>query len=210
MKKIVVSIAVVVAVALIVGFVPLIEVPYPVTVQYQDTETYYVDEPYEETVETRVPLEYQVVSHGSSVYVQFVTIMNRDEVGGHFTLRQTIYVIDRDDWADVEWEGQQGSYVDYDSDSRFTRYDIAETIYLEPGEAGEVRYDAKEISGRTSEEIWVERKTGYEIVPDEKIVEETVVKYRQVERERTVTRERVETRYKKGSIFEYLRARYQG
>jgi len=203
-KKVVIGIAVAVAVVMVIGFVPLVEAPYPVTIQYQDIETYHVDEPYEETVENRVPLQYQIVNYGGSVYVEFVTIMNRDEVGGHFTLRQSIYVIDRDDWADVEWERQQGGFVNYDSDTRFTRYDIAETIYLEPGETGELRYDAKEITGKTYEEIWVEQKAGYEIVPDEKTVEERVTKYRQVEKQRTVTRQREETRYKKVTLLDYL------
>ena len=43
MKKAVTSTVIVVAVVLIVGFVPIMEVPY--TVQYQDTEIYYETEP---------------------------------------------------------------------------------------------------------------------------------------------------------------------
>ena len=209
MKKIVISVVIVAAIVLVVGFVPLIEVPYPVTVQYQDTETYYVQEPYQETIEILVPLQYQVVTGGGSHYVQYRTIMNRDEVAGYFAFRQTIYVIDKDDWLDIEWERQQGINIDYDSDPRFTRYDLEEIIYLEPGETGTVTWDAQEIDGRPDTEIWVE---GFglspEIVPDEKIVEDTVTKYKQVEKERAVTKERTETHHKKVPILEYLRSRF--
>lgn len=45
-----VTVGVVIAIlALVVCLVPLKEVAYTVTVDYQDTETYYVDEPYEDT-----------------------------------------------------------------------------------------------------------------------------------------------------------------
>ncbi len=229
-KAIAIATGVIIAIIAVVGcLVPLKEVPYTVMVDYEDTETYYenepyedietyyVDEPYEETNEILVPLQYQVVTGGGSQSIQYCTIMNRDEVGGHFTFRQTIYVIDRDDWVDVEWEWEQGVHVDYDSDPRFTRYDLEETIYLEPNETGEVRWDAQEIDGRPREEIWV---NGFGlspvIIPEEKIVEDTVIKYRQVEKERmvtqyqevekerTVTKQRPETRYKKVTLLDYL------
>jgi hypothetical protein len=47
--RIVISIVIVAIIALVVGFVPTVEVPYIETVQYQDTETYYVDIPYVDT-----------------------------------------------------------------------------------------------------------------------------------------------------------------
>jgi len=59
----------------------------------------------------------------------------------------------------------------------------------------EVRDLAGVPEGHHGVEFWIE------VIPDEKVIEETVTKYRQVQRERTVTR------YKRGSIFEYLRSR---
>lgn len=47
--KIVMGIVVAAIIALVVGFVPIIEVPYTKTAQYQDTETYYEEEPYQAT-----------------------------------------------------------------------------------------------------------------------------------------------------------------
>jgi len=206
MKKVMIGVGILIAIAaLVVCLVPLKEVAYAVTVDYEDTETYYVDEPYEETIEILVPLEYQVVTGGGSHFVQFYTIMNRDEIGGYFTFRQTIHVIDRHDWLDVQWEMEQGVDIDYDSDPRFTRYDLEETIYLEPSETGTVTWDAQEIDGRPWEEISVE---GFglppEIIPEEKTVEDMVTKYRQVEKQRTVTKQRQETRYKKVTLLDYL------
>jgi ABC-type transport system substrate-binding protein len=51
MKNVVTSIVVVVAVALVVCLVPLKEVAYAVTVDYEDTETYYEQDMYYELQE---------------------------------------------------------------------------------------------------------------------------------------------------------------
>ncbi|MBA7502825.1 hypothetical protein ES706_01422 [subsurface metagenome] len=62
-KKIVIGTVVTLVALLIICLVPLKEVAYTVTVDYEDTETYYEAEPYEETetyTET-VPLDYEVV-----------------------------------------------------------------------------------------------------------------------------------------------------
>mgnify|MGYP001077809101 CR=1 FL=1 len=194
MKKIAIGIIIGLAVVLAVGFVPLVSLPYQVT------ETCYVDEPYEETIETPVPLKYQRLSYGGTV----CEIMNRDDAGGNFTFRLTFYSIDQDDYLDALWEREQGTQVNYDTDPRFVKHRLEDTIYIEPGEisAGgwgvmqEVRELAGVPEGHEGVEFWIE------VVPDEKVIEETVIKYRQVEEERTVTR------YKKVSVFEYLRSRF--
>jgi hypothetical protein len=49
--KIVIGIVVVAIIALVFCFVPLMEIPY--TVQYEDTEIFYEDEPYEHTYTTK-------------------------------------------------------------------------------------------------------------------------------------------------------------
>ena len=48
MSRRIVAGVIIAIVALVVGFVPIMDVPYTEIVQYQDTETYYEDEPYEE------------------------------------------------------------------------------------------------------------------------------------------------------------------
>jgi len=122
MKKIVISIVIVVAVVLIVGFVPLMDVPY------QDTETYYVDEPYEvtETYYETEPLVYEVVESytdtesyqerrriviGGIVFqdeivevfypIGCVTLQNADSVSGTFALQFTYYAMDRSSAAQL-------------------------------------------------------------------------------------------------------------
>jgi hypothetical protein len=120
MKKIVISVAIVVAIALVVGFVPIVEVPY------QDTETYYEDEPYEatETYYETQPLAYEVVESyndtesyqerrriviGGIVFqdeivdvfypVGYVTLKNTDTIDGVFGINFTFYAVDKSDTA---------------------------------------------------------------------------------------------------------------
>ena len=59
MKKVVIGIIIAVIIV-VVGFVPVIEVPYTVTVQYLDTETYYETVP-----EVRTYTYYEEVPAGS-------------------------------------------------------------------------------------------------------------------------------------------------
>ena len=92
MKKTVISVVIVVAIALVVCFVPLKEVGYAVTVDYEDTETYYENEPYEdiETYTEMVPLDYEVVEteeyvEGDTAVVS-VVVRNQDNITGTFTV----------------------------------------------------------------------------------------------------------------------------
>lgn len=203
MKKIVIGIVIVAAFVVVVGFVPLMDIPY------ETTETYYVDEPYEviETYFETEPLEYHIItsSHGYAMenlpmgaeppccFVS-ITLLNTDTVSGTFIIRfyttvKCLITIAEDRFSFVS--------EDYQDD---------EELYLEPGEIG------------TMEKYWteVDIPTGVDMLdecgcmwtmPDvtgSKTIERerTVTKYRQVERERTITR------YKKGSIFQYLRSRF--
>ena len=122
MKKTIVSVVIVVAIALIVGFVPLLDVPY------QDTETYYMDEPYEatETYYEREPIAYEVVESytdrgsylerrriviGGTVFqdeivevlypVGCVTLQNKDSVSGTFAVQFTYHAKDRSSAAQL-------------------------------------------------------------------------------------------------------------
>lgn len=116
MKKVVIPIVIVVAIIVVVGFVPLMNVPY------QDTETYYVDEPYEatETYYEEQPLTYEVVEYytdtesyeerrriviGGIVFqdeivdvfypVGYVTVKNTDTVDGVFGIQFTFHAVDK-------------------------------------------------------------------------------------------------------------------
>lgn len=179
MKKVAVSIVIVVAIALIVGFVPIVDVPYSVLVQYQDTETY---------TET-VPLAYQAESYATDdivlqhwetiipglppmsgvkeipIKVASVDVRNTDVITGSFTVFFS------------------GFSPMFSSDSLTVKLDLS------PGQEKTASCPAD------SDEIgdW-----SYSIRPGTK----------SVEKERPVTRQRTETRYKKVSIFEYLRSRF--
>ena len=116
MKKIVIPIVIAVAIIVVVGFVPLMDVPY------EDTETYYVDEPYEatETYYETQPLTYEVVESytdtesyqerrriviGGIVFqdeivdvfypVGYVTVKNTDTVDGAFIIHFTFHAVDK-------------------------------------------------------------------------------------------------------------------
>ena len=194
--KISITVGVVIAVlALVAGFVPIIEVPYTKTVQYQDTETYSAIE----------PLSYEVVGFckkeqrpGSSfvrssvafskdldlirkaltesnkqVPVGYVIVQNKDIIHGIFGVHITFY--------------SQGKEFTHE-----------ETLKLSPDELETVKYYATwktdmpftiAINADRDEWSWE-----YKVTPDTKTVQ----------KERTVTKERPETRYKKVPVFEYL------
>jgi len=122
MKRVVIGIVMAVAVVLVVGFVPLMDVPY------QDTETYYVDEPYAvtETYYETQPLAYEVVESytdtesyqerrriviGEIVFqdeivevfypIGCVTLQNKDSVSGTFAVQFTYYSMDRSSAAQL-------------------------------------------------------------------------------------------------------------
>lgn len=199
MKKAVIGIVIAVAIGLVVGFVPLIEVPYPVTVQYQDTETYYVDEPYEviETYSETVPLDYEVVR--SEGYVEGITcvvsvvLRNLDGIAGTFTVDfSVIYGCTFISPGSIQVTSM------FASDEK--------ELHLAPNAKGTATSSVdNEYPANCDVDSW-----SYDVTPSTKEVEKerTVTEYRQVEKERTVTKEREETHYKKVPIFEYLRSRF--
>jgi hypothetical protein len=198
MKKAVIPIVIAVVVVLVVGFIPLIEVPYPVTVQYQDTETYYVDEPYEvtETYSETVPLDYEVVEsegHGEGVTDVFsVVVRNEDNIAGTFSVNFSVFY----DCTFIE----PGSILV----TSIPVFHEAE-LYLSPNEIGTATYSVDNPHPADCDVDYWNRS----ITPSTKELEKerTVTKYQQVEKERTVTKEREETHYKRVPIFEYLRSR---
>lgn len=187
-----------IVVALIIWQAPLMQVPYTVMVDYEDTETYYEDEPYltTETYIEQVPLDFSsdgyvrtetqeehhtiiigdIVFQDEIVEVEFdvakVNVMNLDDVAGDFV---------------VSFSGFK---------PMFGEISLTRTLTLDPGEL-----ETAECPGESSIDDW-----DYEVTPDTKGVEKerTVTKYERVEKQRTVTKQRPETRYKRVPILDYL------
>lgn len=122
MSKAIIGIVVAVAAILVVGFVPLMNLPY------QDTETYYENEPYEatETYYETQPLTYEVTESyadtesyqerrrvviGGIVFqdeivevfypIGCVALQNKDSVSGTFAVQFTYYAMDRSSAAQL-------------------------------------------------------------------------------------------------------------
>ena len=184
--------------ALVACLVPLVNVAYTVTIEYQDTETYYEDEPYEvtETYIEAVPLDYRVTKFydrddvlkerqriviGGIVFqdevvetpieVACVSVKNTDTVTGTFKV-----------WFSV-------------SEPMFEGLPSEVTLTLSPGQIKTAEYPAEELGDWT-----------YTVTPSTKEIERerTVTNYRQVEKQRIVTKQRPETRYKKVTLLDYL------
>jgi hypothetical protein len=214
-KKVVISIVIAVAVVVVVGFVPLMDVPY------QATETYYEDEPYEatETYYEWEDLTYEVIDSyedtGTYLYhyktqigdlvwegtrevpfpIAKVVVRNLDDVPGEFGVSFTFYALTtatldffRETYGDDDIPWYMGS-----------TYTSSDSIVIAPGDTGTAEATAQDID--MDEYEWKWEYTVNE--PTKQVeMERTVTKYRQVEKQRSVTH------YKKGSIFEYLRSRF--
>ena len=138
MSKAIIGIVVAVAAILVVGFVPLMNLPY------QDTETYYENEPYEatETYYETQPLTYEVTESyadtesyqerrriviGGIVFqdeivevfypIGCVALQNKDSVSGTFAVQFTYYAMDRSSAAQLCHP--DFDFTDYLSDADF-------------------------------------------------------------------------------------------
>jgi hypothetical protein len=195
MKIGIIVVIVVTILALVVCLVPLKEVAYAITVDYEDTETYYENEPYEdvETYTETVPLDYEVVE--SEVDVEGVTavasivVRNKDNIAGTFTVDlSVIYGCTFIAPGSIEITSLLAS--------------DEEELHLEPNDTGTATCSVDNpYPSNCAFDSW-----SYDVTPDTKEMEEerTVTKYRQVEKQRTVTRQRQETRYKKVTLLDYL------
>jgi len=195
--KIGIIIGVVIAiVALVVCLVPLKTVAYTVMVDYEDTETYYEDEPYEdiETYVGAVPLDYEVVNsfvrEDDGHPCTYVEVKNTDDVSGTFLVLF--------DFTKYELYFDRGNVKRlirpiFPSPARF--------LDLDPGQSKTALVCQNIIDMYGDDWSW-----NYTVRPSTKeaLVERTVTKYRQVEKQRTVTKQRQETRYKKVTLLDYL------
>lgn len=220
--KIGITVGLVIAIlALVACLVPLKQVAYAATVDYQDTETYYDDEPYEdmetyyenepyedtETYSKAVPLSYDAVN-----YVKNDTIKERRQIiiGGKVFQDEVVEVpiqvasVDvknTDDIAGSFTVSFSGITPIFGSPSLTTKLDLS------PSEVKTATCPAETFS------TWQ-----YNVTPSTKSImsqrtvikyrevekQRTVTRYRQVEKERTVTKQRPETRYKKVTLLEYF------
>lgn len=197
MKKVMIGIGIVIAIALVICLVPLKTVAYTVMVDYEDIETYYEDEPYQvtENYTEDVPLSFE-----DDGYVKEDTIeqRNRIVIGGIVIQDEIVEVPIEVACVEVEnTDDIAGEFVVSFSgfEPMFGEPTLTKTLSLEPGKQETAECPADSI------DAW-----DYEVTPGTKEVEaeRTVTKYRQVEKQRTVTRQRPENRYKKVTLLDYL------
>lgn len=189
---------VIVILALVICLAPLKQVPYAVTVDYEDTETYYENEPYEVTenytedvpltfetnayVDEQVTYEHHQIIIGDvvfqdeivevTIYIACVEVKNTDDVAGNFT---------------VSFSGFE---------PMFSEHSLTSTLSVNPNQRKPAKCPAESTIDNWS----------YDVTPGTKEIQavRTVTKYRQVEKQRTVTKQRQETRYKKVTLLDHL------
>lgn len=187
-KKIVAGVIIAIA-ALVVCLVPLKEVGYTITVDYQDTETYYENEPCE--VQVAEPLGYQVVN--SYIGEDTITHETSTVIGGigesHHTWQETIpvacVVVQNTDTVSGVFT------VSFSVAKPLDELFLTRTLNLGSNEKKTAKCPAYELGD------W-----NYRVTPSTKTITKT--EYRQVEKQRTVTKQRPETRHKKVTLLDYL------
>ena len=185
MKKIVISVVIVVAVVLVVGFVPLMDVPY------QDTETYYEDEPYQDVetyTETELVLQVEILEHHMDIEGDILWVRGKIRNSSNITFA----AIDVSIHAICPVRDVEDSY---DAKAVVLDYPVA----FKPGE---VRNFSATFNRNVVEDSYTLKI--YQPLAEIGVEKErTVTKYRQVEKERLVIQ------YRKVPIFEYLRSRFR-
>jgi len=183
---IVVVILLIAVIGLVIGYVPLMEVPYTETIEYQDTETY------NETV----PLEHELIVNirpsgvGLSAHLYgyiipraTITVWNKDTIEGNFSV---IFRFVRQPYTGDKTVSEE-TWTQFELD-KVKEFTVERILTLKPNEQKDAIFAPFiDYSGDT----WTWE---YEVIADTKTVE----------KERTVTKERTETQYKKVSILEYL------
>lgn len=190
MKKAGIATAMIIAlVALAVCLIPLKTVAYNVIVDYQDTETYYVDEPYE--AEVAEPLDYKVVnSYTAEETLTHETSISIGGIGESSNTWEEIIpvacvVVENTDTASGVFT------ISFSVTEPLDAFFLAIPLDLAPGETKTAKCLAYELGD------WE-----YRVIPSTKTVTKT--EYRQVQKQRTVTKQRVETQYKKVTLLDYF------
>jgi len=188
---------VVIVAALVIWLAPLKTVAYTVIVDYEDTETYYEDEPYQvtENYTEDVPLNFEANSYVETdvIYEHHQIIIGgivfQDEI---VPVSIQIACVDVKNIDDVAGDFQVSFSV---AEPMFGDISLVSTLNLAPNQDGTAECPADELG------VWA-----YTVTPSTKEVEQEriVTRYRQVEKQRTVTKQRPETRYKKVTLLNYL------
>jgi len=214
--------------AVVVCFVPLVNAAYTVTVNYEDTETYYEDEPYKDTetyyvdepyqaVETYLEtetLEYHIVEHHYGYAMEdlptgaeppcawaFISLLNTDTASGTFTIHFYLTVERLTPIGEDRFELVSNDYQD------------SRELHLEPGEIGTWEKYWTEIDLAPEDNCrWGYEATGSNTIEKQRTVtkyrqvekQRTVTKYRQVAKERPVTKQHQEMRFKRVTMLDYL------
>ena len=211
MKKIVIGIVIAAAVVVVVGFIPIMDVPYQVTETYYDSEPYVVREEYTEVQEQAVIQQENaaLMNHlfipywGARTFQTYIDISGKSNslVKGQFagqlggSPEVDFYVYDDTD-PSLNIGTPKNPIIAIGSVSSYT-------FSFAPNRSGiyYFRFECYIPIVRTAIQFNVEWEWQETIVETQEVTEyRDVTKYRQVEKQRTVTR------YKKGSIFEYLRS----
>ena len=204
MKKVVISIGIVVAIALVVCLVPLKEVAYAVMVDYEDTETYYETEPLEYreldsfSGATEDWVEQRAAMYGYELpdklvldpdWALYVVIQNLDNSTGTFQVCYTLATADKEAAERQMWIIQRTPEEYEELDREYYTGNIS--LYLE--------HDEMELAICPPEGIY--------IAPDRVPFDhshEIVPATTEVEKQRTVTKQRQETLCKKVTLLDYL------
>jgi len=203
-KRAGIIIGIIVVIALVVCLVPLKEVAYAVTADYEDTETYYETEPLhyrtldsfsgatEDWIKQRAAMygyelpDKLVLNPDWSLYV---VIQNLDDSAGTFQVRYTLTTADKEAAERQMWliERTPEEYEELDREY----YEGSIGLHLEPSEIG-VAICPPEGIYIASDRVPFDHS--HEIIPDAK----------EVEKQRTVIKQRQETHYKKVTLLDYL------
>lgn len=221
MRKLFIVASVILVVALIICFAPLKTVAYAVTIDYEDVETYYEDEPYEtieiyyedepyedtENYSEAVPLSYDAVN-----YVKEDTIKEHRQIiiGGIVFQDEVVEIPIQVACVDVK-------NTDTIAGTFTIVFNVAEPMFGEPSLNRKLDLTPSQMETATcpSENLGV---WNYKVTASTKTIEKqrvvtkyrqvekqrTVTEYRQVEKQRTVWKERPETHYRKVTLLDYF------
>ena len=189
---------------LVICLVPLKWAAHELTIDYEDTETYYETEPLEyRELDSFSGATEDWINHRAAMYGYelpdklvlepdwslYIVIQNLDDSAGTFQVRYTLMTADKEAAERQMWltERTPEEYEELDREY----YEGSIELNLEPGEIG-VAICPPEGVYIGSDRVPFDHS--HEVIPDTKIVEQ----------ERTVTKQRLEIRYKKVTLLDYL------
>ena len=198
---------VIVILGLVICLVPLKEVACTVTVDYEDTETYYENEPLEYreldsfTTEAIDDVRGHATMRGYDLpdeivewpnFAVYVVVQNLDDVPGTFEILYTcVGTANKSAAEEPQWFVQLIP-EEYQELLDIKCYAGSRELYLHPREVGIAICPQSGVNIGSDRVPWW--SGGYEVIPGTK----------PVEKQQTVTKQRQETRYKKVTLLDYL------